>query len=151
MQNAKCKMQNAKLAIRNPQSAIRNSSRGQATVELGVALMILVVLFLGLVDVGYLLNHTITLENAAREGMRTGIKGLSDAHIVAAMEHATEGLDPARLRWTIAPADGEAEREPGAMLSVELWYEDHPPLPLRGLFENPYTLHVCRKGRIGRI
>jgi Flp pilus assembly protein TadG len=117
-------------------------------VELGVVLIVMVVLFLGLVDVGYLLNHTITLENAAREGMRIGITGYSDERIVAAIQNATVGLDASRLRWAITPAVGEVGREPGGTLTVELWYEDRPPLPLAGLFENPFTLHACRKGRI---
>jgi hypothetical protein len=117
-------------------------------VELGVALMVMIVLFLGLVDVGYLLNHTITLENAAREGMRTGLIGHTDERIVEAIHNAATGLDLDHLRWTIAPAVGEVGREPGGTLSVELWYDDRPPLLLSGLFENPFTLHACRKGRI---
>ncbi len=55
-------------AIRNPQSAICNSSSGQAMVELTVALIVIMVLLAGLIQIGQLTGaHTRTMTAARAE------------------------------------------------------------------------------------
>ena len=126
----------------------RQGHRGQASIEMGFAIVFLVMLLLGLVDVGYLLHHSLTLENAAWQGLRLGIMGHPDAQIMAAVQNAIGSLEAERLSCTITPPDGHPDRVRGGDLSVDLSYDDHPPLPVRGIFEDPFTLHTSRKGKI---
>lgn len=122
--------------------------QGQATVEMVVALLFLVVLFIGMVDMGLLLFHSIILENGARAGLRVGIIGYDDAQVIAAIQNATSWLDPSRLTWSISPPTGDPNRTSGQTLTVELQYLDRLPLRLPGVFESTVTLRSRRSGKI---
>jgi hypothetical protein len=113
-----------------------------------VALLFLVVLFIGMVDMGFLVVHRFTLENAAWAGLRVGITGYDDAQVIAAIQNATTCLDSSRLTWSISPPTGDPNRASGQTLTVELWYQDRPPLQLSGIFGSTITLHVRRSGKI---
>jgi Flp pilus assembly protein TadG len=49
-----------------------NNERGNSLVEIALVLPVLLVLFLGIVEVGFLLFAHVQIANAAREGARTG-------------------------------------------------------------------------------
>lgn len=55
--------------------------RGQALVELALVLPLLLTLVMGIVDVGYLFNHQLTLTNASREGARLGSLGQTSTQV----------------------------------------------------------------------
>lgn len=94
--------------------------RGQALVELALALPVLVVLLLGIMEFGMLLNVYLAVEHGAREGARLGITGAGDAAIVERVKAACPGLDPARLEVTVSPPEGA--RRTGDALAVDVRY-----------------------------
>ena len=132
--------------LRNP-SADR-IRRGQAILEMGVLLAFLTLLFLGLVDVGFLFDRALRLENAARQGLRLAVTGCSEADIVASIQSAAIGLNVSNLSWDITPVVGDPEWEPGAVVTVQVWYTTRPPLKLPGIFNDPLTITIRHKGKI---
>ena len=60
--------------------------RGQALVEFALVLPILLSLLVGIVDIGFLYNHQLTLTNAAREGARMGTLGHDEAEVLDDIE-----------------------------------------------------------------
>ena len=74
--------------------------RGQSFVELALTLPVLLLLLVGLVEVGNALNAYITVVDAGRDGARLGSKGAaSDDEIknlvVTEMDRLPDGVDPA--------------------------------------------------------
>lgn len=134
--------------MRHGNLPVGRSPWGQATVEMVVALLFLVMLFIGMVDIGFLLYHSFILENGARAGLRLGIIGYDDAHVITAIQNATSSLDPSRLTWSISPPSGDPNRTSGQNLTVELQYQDRPPWRLPGIFESTVHLRACRTGKI---
>ncbi len=59
-----------------------NKRRGQAMVEFALVLPLLLALLVGIVDIGYLYNHQLTLTNASREGARMGTLGHDEAEVL---------------------------------------------------------------------
>ncbi|MDF2473655.1 MAG: TadE-like protein [Anaerocolumna sp.] len=52
---------------------IKNNENGQSLIEFVLILPILLLLVLGMIEYGWLLNGKITLNSAAREGARVGV------------------------------------------------------------------------------
>jgi len=104
--------------------------RGQALVELALALPILVVLLLGILEFGMLLNAYLTVEHGAREGARLGATGAGDQAIVDRVVASCPGLDPARLEVVISPP--ASSRSTGDMLEVTVRFAYRS---VTGLFE----------------
>jgi len=94
----------------------RAGERGQALVELALALPILVVLLLGILEVGMLLHAYLTVEHGAREGARLGATGAGDQAIIDRVVASCPGLDPARLEVVISPP--ASSRSAGDTLEV---------------------------------
>jgi len=100
---------------------------------------VLLVLLLGMVNLGILLNAQIILTQAAWEGARAGATltnpALGDAEIVGAIESALAGLDAGNVRVEIEPAQNEVPRDqPGPLprgypLTVRLEYPLSMALP----------------------
>ena len=55
-----------------------NNTRGQSMVELALVLPILLLLFMGIVQFGFIFNGHITVTSAAREGARLAAVGQND-------------------------------------------------------------------------
>lgn len=99
-------------------------NRGQAVVETALILPVVILLCFGLVEFGRAISSYMVIQNAAREGVRLGITGASDAEIVAKvldLSSSLEGFDnPNRLTVTIQP--DPSERFAGADLKVTVTY-----------------------------
>ncbi|MDV3429335.1 MAG: pilus assembly protein [Bacillota bacterium] len=52
---------------------LKNNTKGQSLVEFALILPVLILIILGIIEFGWLLNGQITLTNAAREGARTSV------------------------------------------------------------------------------
>jgi hypothetical protein len=129
----------------NPARVLRGrrigpASAGQAVVELAITLPVLLLLILGLINLGLLINTQITLTQAAWEGARAGATltnpANGDAEITGAVRGALIGLDPSRLQIEIDPTQDEAPRNQpwplprGFPLAVRLEYHLTLALPL---------------------
>ena len=65
----------------------KKNSRGVAAVEFAIILPFLLVLVIGVIDLGWLFNGWVVLTGAAREGARTAITDPEQA-VEAALDHA---------------------------------------------------------------
>lgn len=115
--------------------------RGQAIVEFAVVLPILLLLMLGLINLGVLINAQIILTQAAWEGARAGTTlnpslGEGDAEIIGAVQASLIGLsDPASVTVSISPDEATRGAMPwpkprGEPLTVRLAYPMNLALPL---------------------
>ena len=141
-------------ALRRKPSSVRRP-RGQAVVELALTLPILLLLMLGLINLGLMVNGQIILTHAAWEGARAGAtldrsKGEGDDAVRGAVRRAISGLDADALRDPqIAPAEAERNAAPwpgprGSPLTLTLEY----PLTLYLPFPLPVTLRASATTRI---
>jgi hypothetical protein len=109
-------------------------------VELAITLPILLLLILGLVNLGILMQAQIVLTNAAWEGARAGATITDPAHgdeeIIGAVQRSLYGLDASRVTIDIDPEQDEPPRDkPGPLprgqpLAVSLEYRLTMSLPV---------------------
>lgn len=98
---------------------LRRDKRGynlsQAVVELAITLPVLLLLLIGLIQLGILLQAQITLTHATWEGARTGAtldrsQGEGDQEIIGAIQDAAVSLNAARIQVSIDPDEIERNR-----------------------------------------
>lgn len=94
------------------------SARGQATVELALALPLLVLLTLAVVQVGVLARDRVAVTHAARAGARAAAVDPSPAGVRAAVVRAS-GLDAGRIRVSVSGDGGS-----GSLVTVRVSYRD---------------------------
>jgi len=100
--------------------------RGQATVELVLALPVLALLLLVIVQVGLVARDELLLTHAAREAAReAAVAADPDAARRGALAGA--GLDPGRLEVSVAGRSGS-----GSRVTVRLTYRSATDVPLVG-------------------
>ena len=112
---------------------------GQSVVELAVALPVLLIVMLGMINLGILINAQIILTQAAWEGARAGATLTDppngDAEITGAVQAALTGLDASAVQIDINPAQYEYPRDqPGPLprgrpLTLRLEYPLSMTLP----------------------
>ncbi len=94
-------------------------SKGQATVEMALVLPILLWLLVGIVDVARMANAVLTVNHAAREAVRAGITGATDAEIEDRARDSMPALEPDRVTVLISPA---GSRMTGTDVTVVVTY-----------------------------
>lgn len=111
-----------------------HATRAQGVVEFAIVLPILLLLMLGLINLGVVITTQIMITQAAWEGARAGATlnrsiGEGDAQIIGAVRAAMQPLDPDRAMIGIQPHEDETPRnqpwpEPrGNPLTVRVEYE----------------------------
>lgn len=117
--------------------------RGAALVEMALVLPLLLMLALGVVDFGLMINQTTLISNAAREGAREAAFGSDEDAIEARVRETASLLNQSDLTVSVtcAGADGTAcagvdydtEWESGGAVIVSVEYTYHMITPLVGL------------------
>jgi hypothetical protein len=107
-------------------SSCEGAEKGQATVELALALPVVALLLAGLVEVGLLVGDQARLWHAARDAARVAVVDPDEADVQAAAE--TGGLRPLEVEISPAPA----LRRQGDPLTVSLSYRPTARVPLFG-------------------
>lgn len=107
---------------------ILKQEKGQALVEFAIILPVLLLLIMGILQFGMMLNAYLAIENAAREGARTGIAGSSDAEIRQSIISISPSLDSENLNVTITP--DETNRKSGDTLTVSVAYSYKLTVPI---------------------
>ena len=116
------------------------NQKGQALVEFAIILPILLMLVMGILQFGMMLNAYLTIENASREGARAGIIGSSDAEIQNLIISTSPSLDPECLTVIITP--DEPDRKSGDTLTVQITYNYNLIVPIiSSLFDNVVVLN----------
>ncbi len=93
---------------------------GQAAVEFALILPLLVLLLVGVVQVGAILSAALTLQMAAAEGARVAIVGASNTQIVAQVDGVAADLPASELTVTITPSGA---RLAGTNVTVSVSYQ----------------------------
>jgi len=119
---------------------ILKNQKGQALVEFAIILPILLLLVMGILQFGMMLNAYLSIENAAREGARAGIMGSSDAEIRNLVIATSPSLDPENLTVSITP--NETNRTSGDTLTIKITYNYTLIVPIiSSLFNNVVVLN----------
>jgi hypothetical protein len=125
-----------------PESGLHVDRRhsAQAAVELAITIPVLLLLILGMINLGSLVNAQIILTQAAWEGARAGAtldisRGEGDEQIYGAVKRALAGLNPEEVQIEIDPAEDQHPRDlpaphpRGSPLTVTLSYPMALSLP----------------------
>lgn len=112
-----------------------SGEKGQSLAEFSLVLPILLVLIIGIVEVGNGLNSYLTVVDAARDGARLGAKGSATEDqikdlVVKEAERLPNGVDPGSITVNISPSE----------VRVQVCY-DHPLIVgLPPIIPDPLTL-----------
>lgn len=106
------------------------NNRGQSIVELAILLPVLVMIMLGILQLGLVFNAYTIISNAARDGARTAAVGGHDSAVLASTGSNTASLDPANLNVTITP--GLTYRVSGSSVEVSVSYDIDVVVPFIG-------------------
>ena len=92
--------------------------KGQSLVEFGLVLPVLVLLLVGIVQFGVVLNVWLTVGHAAAEGARSAIVGLGEAEVVQKVKESCPTLDQDSLVVEVTGSQGPR----GAPVTVRVEY-----------------------------
>ena len=106
---------------------LRNE-KGQSLVEFAIILPFLLLLLMGILEFGIMLNSYLTIHNSAREGARLGIVAGSDIEIKQLITNISPNLDTKNQIVNITPSEGS--RKSGGTLTVEVTYNYQVTIPI---------------------
>jgi Flp pilus assembly protein TadG len=95
------------------------SERGQAAVEFALIAPVLIVLVLGVIQIGIAFNHYLTITDAARAGARTGI---DSGDVQTAVQNAASSLDQSQLKVTATDPTDPTWTKAGTDIVVTVTY-----------------------------
>lgn len=84
---------------------ITNNNRGQALVEFALMLPVLMLLIIGMMEFGLIINQYMVVTEAAREGARSAAVGNSNTTIISVTRIAASQIDTSELTVAISPVD----------------------------------------------
>ncbi len=117
---------------------LRNS-KGQAMVEMALVLPVVLVLILGTLEVGRIINASLVVNHAARAGARAGALNAQDSEIVSKVNQALLAIDNGQTEIFIEPS--EVNRQAGQSVTVEVRFPVTMYTPLIGkLLSNPFIV-----------
>ncbi len=102
--------------------------KGQAAVELALILPVLVLLLLGMLQVGIVLEDYLQLQQAVEQGARAASLGAADAAIQQTVDGAAPSLIPSALTVTVTPV--ASDRQSGTDVTVQGSYSISISIPL---------------------
>lgn len=113
------------------------SERGQAIVETALVMPLLILMLMGMVEMGRLSNAYLAVTHAARHGARYGAVGGSNAEIIDKVKYAAVPLDVDKLSVTINPVTG---RITGNDLTITVVYPVELIIPIFSGLVNPVNV-----------
>lgn len=121
----------------------KRRERGAALIEAAIVIPLLLLLVLGVVEYGFMVNRGTVINNAAREGAREAVFGSTEAEIEQRVRDAATHLDQSELSVSVtctaedgsacAGADYDSEWEPGGSAIVTVDYVYHFITPITNL------------------
>jgi Flp pilus assembly protein TadG len=118
--------------------ALVRSQHGQAIVETALIMPVLLLMILGMVELGRISNAYLMVTHAARHGARFGAVGGSNTEIIDKVNYAAATLDTTKLQVTIDPADN---RVGGSDIRVTVNYPVQLLTPVLSSFlTNPFVV-----------
>lgn len=107
------------------------NSKGQSLVEFTIVLPIILVLILGLLEFGLILNSYITINTISRNGARLASVGASDLEINQELIIDAPNIDFNKVTVTISP--NESDRLRGESVRVDILYKYNVNIPFINL------------------
>jgi Flp pilus assembly protein TadG len=118
---------------------ILRSNEGQSLVEFAVILPILLMLIMGILEFGLMLNCYLSVRNASREGARAAIVGSTDIEINNLILTISPSLNRTDLTVAVTPSQGS--RRSGDPVTVEVKYNYRFIIPIiSGVFSSGVVL-----------
>ena len=98
----------------------QRSSRGQSLVEFALVLPILILIVMGIFDLGFAVYANTVVSNAAQEGARNAIYGssITDTEIRNTVKAMAIGLDQSNLNISITPSQAQRKHPATTTVSV---------------------------------
>ena len=115
---------------------------GNAAIEFGLVLPLLVVVLVGIIDYGHIYFTRLSMTNAAREGARVGVTMPESDAQTAAVAKASSYLAQAGVN-AVVTATAPSQANPTVTLTVTI----DPFEPLIGLIPTPGQLSVSASMR----
>lgn len=126
---------------------IIKNEKGQSLVEFAIVLPILLLIVMGIAELGMMLNSYLTAQNISREVARLGSVGATDSDIQNMITSNSTNLDSQNLSVSINPIQGN--RISGDTLTVVVTYDYHLTVPIiSGIFNNDVVLKSQTSMRI---
>jgi Flp pilus assembly protein TadG len=104
------------------------NEKGQSLVEFAILLPLLLLLLMGILEFGLMLNAYLSINNSAREGARLGIVDGSNLEISQLITNLSTNLNTENLVINIVPLEGS--RKSGDTLTVEVIYNYQVIIPI---------------------
>lgn len=115
------------------------NKKGQSIVEMALILPIIMLLFMGIVDFGRIMNSQIQISSASRSGARIAAIGKTDAEIINFINLSTSTLKVENLIITITP--NQASRSSEDIVTILVEYDISIITPGVSIITgNPYRL-----------
>jgi Flp pilus assembly protein TadG len=135
--------------VRNIKKSLHRGERGQSIVEFALLAPILIILFMGIFDFGWLLHQQIQMDNAVRQAARRGAVGDTNDQMITMMKNATTfGLTDEMITIDVLDDNGTSvgdptDRTPDNHIIVEI-YRPNVQLvtPLAGLVHSISTINL---------
>ncbi len=123
------------------------NGRGQALVELALALPLLILLLFGTMEFGRIFHSYLVLTNASREGARAGIVGADDTGIRTKVKDVGASLRLADSQIEITP--GQVSRSRGVPLTIKVDCQVDLVTPVLNLIiPDPFPLSASTTMRV---
>jgi Flp pilus assembly protein TadG len=120
---------------------LAREERGQAVVELSLVLSLLLLIVLGILVLGQLMNISLTLTYASREGARAAALADDDQAVARAVLGALPAtLDPGLVQVAVNPAQGGRPRATPVTVTVSYPVNIAIPLLANALGRDRITL-----------
>lgn len=104
------------------------NEKGQSLIEFAILLPLLLLLLMGILEFGLMLNAYLSINNSAREGARLGIVDGSNLEISELITNLSSNLNTENLVVNIIPLEGS--RKSGDTLTVEIIYNYKVIIPI---------------------
>lgn len=116
------------LDIMKIRTMIPRKKKGQSLVEFSIILPILILVVMGILEFGMMLNTYLAINNAVREGARIGSIGGTDTDIRNTIAVTSPTLGASDLTINITPVG--VNRKSGDTLTVAVQYNYHVVIPI---------------------
>lgn len=104
------------------------NEKGQSLIEFAILLPLLLLVLMGILEFGLMLNSYLSINNSAREGARLGIVDGSNLEISELITNISPNLNSDNLEVNIIPLEGS--RKSGDTLTVQVTYNYHVTIPI---------------------
>lgn len=107
---------------------VLKNEKGQSLVEFALILPLILLILMGILEFGVMLNSYLAINHASKEGARLGALGGTDAQVLQEILDISPALDTSKITVHINPAQGFRTR--GTALTVTVDYNYQVMLPV---------------------